>query len=262
MWDDSDHYPTGFHSNAMRAVLAIDTSTDACSVGFATPETAIEVHRTIPRAHNRHILAMIDEALAGRPLNDVDVFACGVGPGSFTGLRVAVSVVQGLAWSLDRPTVGLCSLEAQAMHCLEETQGLVGEGGSGSHRGRILSTIDAQIGQLYWRWFDVDGDGVAALGEPGISLPGELPVPAAAATGTGLSVIGSGCRYRPELEEILVPGDAIRWLEDLRPHALTMASRVLREVDTMTLSPAQNLLPRYVQEDIGWKKLAEQPSRD
>ena len=117
------------------SVLAIDTATNLCSVALVSDADIKEIQRDLPRAHNQHILTMIDELLEGQSLSDaVSVIACGVGPGSFTGIRVAVGVAQGLGWSLDLPIYPFCSLEAQARATAHSAGDLV------------LSAIDAQIG--------------------------------------------------------------------------------------------------------------------
>ena len=86
----------------MPRVLALDTATDACTLAWCGEGDLRARHERLARAHNRHILGMLTDILAGRSLaSAVDVIACGVGPGSFTGLRVAVSVAQGLAWARD-----------------------------------------------------------------------------------------------------------------------------------------------------------------
>jgi len=231
----------------MSIVLAIDTSTEACSVALALPGEVRERHELLPRAHNRHILAMVKEVLREAPLSSVDQFVCGVGPGSFTGLRIGVSVAQGLAWSTSRLIVPVCSLTAQAWSALnilaEDTRWL-------------LSATDAQIGQLYWRWFRVDAGQLKPCGEPKISLPNEISPP----DGPGsVAVVGSGCHYEGELP---MSDHVVTCYPDCRPHAALMAQHVQSEnLEFQALAPEQ-LLPRYVQTDIGWKKLSEQPRRD
>ena len=99
----------------MSRVLALDTATHTCTLALYDEGELYGRHEIVARAHNRHILGMLSAILDGRALADaVDVIACGVGPGSFTGLRVAVSVAQGLAWSQALPVHGFCSLTAQA----------------------------------------------------------------------------------------------------------------------------------------------------
>ena len=99
----------------MSRVLALDTATHTCTLALYDEGELYGRHEIVARAHNRHILGMLSAILDGRALADaVDVIACGVGPGSFTGLRVAVSVAQGLAWSQALPVHAFCSLTAQA----------------------------------------------------------------------------------------------------------------------------------------------------
>ena len=238
----------------MRAVLAIDTSTDACTVGLATLQGVAEAHRLLPRAHNQHLLAMLDEVLAGVPLSSVTGFVCGLGPGSFTGLRIAASVIQGLAWSLELPVLGMCSLEAQVRAWLVDYP---------SYEGYLLATTDAQIGQCYYRlWQHTNGE-LRALTEPLMAVPEELSLPLVASS-SGVVILGSGCRYQSAIEGCWHgrnPTTELRqWHPEQRPRGLAMAQWALLHADWQQASTAHDLIPRYVQQDVGWKTLAEQPA--
>ena len=121
----------------MSRVLALDTATHTCTLALYDEGALYGRHEIAARAHNRHILGMLSAILDGRALADaVDVIACGVGPGSFTGLRVAVSGAQGLAWSQALPVHGFCSLTAQVY--------AAGHHGFLQNGDRVLSTIDAR----------------------------------------------------------------------------------------------------------------------
>lgn len=235
----------------MHAVLAIDTATDACTVGLAQGNEVAELHRIIPRAHNRHILTMVDELLAGRPLDVIDVFACGLGPGSFTGLRIATSVIQGFAWSLERPVMAMCSLELQARSALAQAE---------MDQGYVLSVIDAQIGQIYWRWFHIAAGRLAPMSEAAMSLPADIAIPDPVGP---CMVVGSGAAlatdFSPPLRSVIQ-----QWLPDARPHGGELARwavETMRCTEKPALLRATDLSPHYVQETIGWKKLTEQPRR-
>ena len=234
----------------MSRVLALDTATHACTLALYDEGEVSGRHELVARAHNRHILGMLSAILEGRALGDaVDVIACGVGPGSFTGLRVAVSVAQGLAWSQDMPVHGFCSLTAQAQAAGYE--GRLEEG------DRVLSTIDAQIDQLYGLWGDWRGGTFVADGEAFVCAPERL---AAAPSNGAYVVIGSGARYQDRM-----PGEvacAARWFPDVTPDARIMAQLLGSGMLTLEPEPAHALLPQYVQRDIGWKKLSEQGRRD
>ena len=142
-------------------------------------------HELLARAHNRHILGMLSEVLEGRPLADaVDVIACGIGPGSFTGLRVAVSVAQGLAWSQNIPVHGFCSLTAQVYSA--GSARLLADG------DRVLSSIDAQIDQLYGLWGTWQGEQFIPDAEAFICPPEEL---LNSSSDQPVTLLGSGERY-------------------------------------------------------------------
>jgi len=102
---------------AAPTLLAIETSTDACSVAIMQGALVQETFVVQPREHNRILLTMIDEIMGGLRLayTDLDALAFGAGPGSFTGLRLAAGVVQGLAFSAEKPVIPVSSLAALAL---------------------------------------------------------------------------------------------------------------------------------------------------
>ncbi|MGJ8525473.1 tRNA threonylcarbamoyladenosine biosynthesis protein TsaB [Halomonadaceae bacterium LMG 33818] len=133
-------------------ILALDASSQACSVALwsGTPEGQISmVHRwaLVPRQHTQKLLPMVDEVLneAGCRLKEVDAFAYGHGPGSFTGIRVASGIVQGLAMGANKPLLGVSTLEALALQGAEELR---------QHHPavdglQVLAALDARMGELY-----------------------------------------------------------------------------------------------------------------
>ena len=96
-------------------ILAIDTATELCSVALLHTQL-VERSETVGQKHSDRVLPLIDAVLGegGLRLRDVDVFAFGAGPGSFTGLRIACGVVQGLAHACKRPVAGIGNLRALA----------------------------------------------------------------------------------------------------------------------------------------------------
>ena len=233
------------------SVLAIDTATNLCSVALVNDADIKEIQRDLPRAHNQHILAMVDELLEGQSLSEaVSVIACGVGPGSFTGIRVAVGVAQGLGWSLDLPIYPFCSLEAQARATAHSSGDLV------------LSAIDAQIGQVYWAWFRSDGTTLHPLTEPAVSKVTDLTGPAGEALdaleATSVVIAGDGAEL---ITAEYSDGTFVRIDPEARPRPSLAALHLLDVPDASLLTQAHLLEPRYVQQDIGWKKLSEQGKR-
>ena len=100
----------------MTSMLAIETSTPACSVALRVGDAVISRYCEEPRSHTRLVMSMIDEVLgeAGIKPNQLDGLAVTLGPGSFTGLRIGFATVQGLAFGLDLPVVALSTLEVMA----------------------------------------------------------------------------------------------------------------------------------------------------
>ncbi len=120
-------------------ILAIDTSGVTASVAILQDETVLaEIYLNLGRNHSEVLLPSIDHLLiaTGLDLKAIDIFACTVGPGSFTGIRIGVSTVKGLALAVDRPIVGLSALEVLAMNAV-------------GFQKKICPMIDARKEQVY-----------------------------------------------------------------------------------------------------------------
>lgn len=147
-------------------ILALDTVTDACSVAVCTSGQIFSNFVVEPQAHSKLILSMIDELCirAGIKLDDISAFAFGCGPGSFTGVRIGVSVVQGLAFGLNKPVIAVSSLQALAQQA------------SNKHKvAHILPMIDARMHEVYWGEYILKTQGlVTVLREDSMQKPEEL----------------------------------------------------------------------------------------
>mgnify|MGYP001157089835 CR=1 FL=1 len=234
----------------MTRVLALDTATQACTLALWGAGDVRARHEIQARAHNRHILSMLHDVLEGRSLREaVDVIACGTGPGSFTGLRVAVSVAQGLAWAQDLPVHGFCSLTAQ-VHSAADSGMLPDD-------AAVLSTIDAQIDQIYGLWGRWRDGHFVPEGAPFACPPEQVPQPGEIEQAI---VLGSGGDYVTRFPDWL--GGGARVERDVTPNAGVMAGLYGSGQLPVEPLPAHRLSPQYVQTDIGWKKLSEQGRRD
>lgn len=144
-------------------ILALDTSTPACSVALLTESEARIRHEVVPMQHANYILSYIEETL-GSQLESLDALAWGCGPGGFTGLRIAASVVQALGFARQLPVINVSSLAALAQTAYLE-------------RGwkRLLVAMDARMNEVYWGAYQINEEGYAeALGEEGLCSPREL----------------------------------------------------------------------------------------
>jgi len=162
-------------------LLAIDTSGDACSAALLREGGILRQRlETAPRRHGELILPMLDGLLedAGMGLRALDAIAFGRGPGSFTGVRIAVAVAQGIAFGAGLPTAPVSTLAALAQGEHRRTS-----------RRRILAALDARMGEVYWGAYMLGEDGVMALqDEELVCPPGEVPMP----RGNGWWGVGPG----------------------------------------------------------------------
>ena len=122
-------------------LLALDTSTEACSVALLYRGEKTNINELAQRTHTKRILPMIDEILAnsGVGLNQVDALAFGRGPGSFTGVRVGAGIAQGLAFGADLPVIPISNLTAMAQAAFELCQA-----------ENVVAAIDARMNEVYF----------------------------------------------------------------------------------------------------------------
>jgi len=150
-------------------LLALDTAGDLCSVALLR-DGAIDLLRGAPgHNHLEHALPLVQGLLARHGLRpgDCDAFAFGSGPGSFTGLRVACTIVQGLAYGTHRPVVAVGNLDALALAARPAAAAPTGP-------VRVLAALDARMDQAYWAVYEGAGLQWQALTAPALCAAGEL----------------------------------------------------------------------------------------
>ncbi len=162
-------------------LLALDTSSDACSAAVLTDAGCYAEFTLAARAHTRLILPMVESVLqqAGCRLADLDAIAFGRGPGAFTGIRIATGVVQGLALAANKPVLPVSTLAALAL------QAHLQQGAE-----RVLVAIDARMGEVYWGEYCLQDGCMQLQGEEQVLAPEDAPWPVAAAA--TYQAIGSG----------------------------------------------------------------------
>lgn len=161
-------------------LLAFDTATEACSAALLVDGAIAERFEIAPRAHARLLLPMLDSLLAeaDMQLTDLDALAFGCGPGSFTGVRIAASVAQGIAFGADLPVLPISTLTALARAGLQAS--------AATH---VFAAIDARMEEIYWAAYARDAWGEPQrLGEEQVAAAQSLCVP----VGNEWYGIGSG----------------------------------------------------------------------
>src|SRR5438270_11755279 len=149
-------------------ILAFDTSGTWCSVALLEDATVVQREEAVGNAHSERLLPMINALLddAGAALHSVDVIAFGAGPGSFTGVRIAASVAQGLALGLDRRAIAVCSLEAIAEQAYDQ---------HGSER--VIACADARMQEIYVAGYERAVGNWREVMPPVVLKPGALQAP-------------------------------------------------------------------------------------
>jgi tRNA threonylcarbamoyladenosine biosynthesis protein TsaB len=132
-------------------ILAIDTSTEVCSAALMVNEEVFAHSQLAPRQHAQLILPMIDKLLsdASISLSQLSCLAFSAGPGSFTGIRIATGVIQGLSYAVDLPVVPISTLAVLAQGAYRQFSAT-----------NILSALDARMKQVYWGVYKVKQEGV------------------------------------------------------------------------------------------------------
>ncbi len=147
-------------------ILAIDTVSEQCSVCLQRGEASFSRSDHAPRLHAELVLPWIEALLAEAQidLQDIDLLAVDVGPGSFTGVRIGISLAQGLSTGLDIPIAPVSSLQALAMQSLAD----VVDGQT------LLVAMDARMSEVYAAGFRREGDQLACIRPPLLCAPESL----------------------------------------------------------------------------------------
>lgn len=219
-------------------LLAIDTATERCSVALRLDDKVVERSSEQPRGAADLVLPMVEEVLqeAGVRLVDLDGIAYGRGPGAFTGVRIAVGVVQGLAFGAGLQTVGISNLAAVAQQVARPGD-------------RVLVCMDARMDQVYWSSF-VREHGAALV----TALSAErVDAPDAVDDGDYTVLAGTGFKAYTQLRVRLATGDRIVY-EAALPRASDIALLAEAEFRAGRARPATEAEPVYVRDQVAHVK--------
>ena len=217
-------------------ILAVDAATDACSVALAVDGEVVHRHEIAPRMHASRLLDLITEVLEARGVGPADLRAVAWchGPGSFTGVRIAAGVVQGIAWGAGLPVIGVSTLATLAQGC---------------HRRlgaeRVSTALDARMGEVYWGCYIHDAD--TGLMQPAmedrVCSPEDVPLASpGVASGTGWQAYQGVLEERVglplEMDQVALPE-----ARDLIPHALVRLA-------TGEVGTARGAVPVYLRDRV------------
>jgi len=254
-------------------ILAIDTSTEACSAALLIDGEVTSQYQLAPREHSRLILKIIDKLLADAnvPVKSLDAIAFGRGPGSFMGLRISAGVVQGIAFAHDIPVIPISTLKTMAQRAYEKTS-----------IENILVAIDARMDEVYWAAYSLLSQQWITDGEECVISPDKIQLPTmlsnqditwvAAGSGWGsyaerlLAVVdkGQGALSDKELgqkqfkqkqfkHEKFKPAEI---LVDCFPSAEVMVKLAVQEFEAGNTITAAHAIPVYLRNDVAKKPKA------
>jgi len=225
--------------------LALDTSTEACSVALALDGQILALDEVCPQQHSKRILPMVQQLLAdaGVSLHQLDGIIFGRGPGSFTGVRIGVSVAQGLAFGADLPVFGVSTLAAMAQAAVQQ------------NATEVIAAIDARMAEVYIAAYALDEAGLMQAITPEIAAkPAALPEVLTSLSFTSqLLGVGTGWQTYPQALQQLAPAliaDSI-----LYPSAQFMLPFASRAWQQQLFVSAEQAEPVYVRDEVTWQKL-------
>ena len=224
----------------MPLILAIETSSETASCALLNGATVLSRESSGVRTHSQSILPMVQELLAeaGVSLAQCDAIAFGAGPGSFTGVRTACGIAQGLAYGAALPVVSLVTLDAMALACREQ-----------SGATDILAVLDARMGEVYWAQYH----GADLVAGPALCAPGDL-IPVAA--DGPLTACGNGFAAYPDALAHLPCAQTA--LADIMPHARQMAQLAVAAFEAGLGVPAAEAQPLYLRNKIAYTSAERQ----
>ena len=225
----------------MHNLLAIETSEESCSAALHTGGYCTELFESEPRKHSELILPMIDRLIAeaGLQRNSLDAVAFGRGPGSFTGVRIATAVAQGIGFALDIPVVPVSTLQALAQGAFRQT-------GARS----VLAALDARMQEVYWGAFVLQDDLMQPAGEEMVVAPSEVPGP----DGVGWTGAGSGWSAYADLLGQRLGKRVSSILPDTACHARDVATIAAHLLSDSLDYPVLEAMPVYLRNRVTHQK--------
>ena len=217
-------------------ILALETSTEYCSVALWHDGAVSERCELVGQKHSEMLLAMLDALLldAGLEIRDMDGIAFGKGPGSFTGVRIACGAAQGLALGANLEVVGVCTLEALAQ---------------ASGRDKVIAALDARMGEIYLAAYEKHEDAWTTVIAPRLCKAEDAPLLTDSAwygVGSGFAVNGDVLQARYGEQLCAVDAQVV-------PQAGAVAQLAAIEFAKGNALDAALALPLYLRDKVALK---------
>ncbi|MBE2211558.1 MAG: tRNA (adenosine(37)-N6)-threonylcarbamoyltransferase complex dimerization subunit type 1 TsaB [Xanthomonadaceae bacterium] len=228
-------------------LIALETSTEACSVAVLDEDVLIERFEVAPRRHAELTLPWAEALLAeaGLARKELNAVAVGRGPGAFTGVRLGVSLAQGMALALDIPAIAVSTLAALAMRApMVDGQ-------------RILAAIDARMGEVYWATFEVRDGLPQPLGDERVGAPESVEIVGDGWHGVGTGFAAQEGQLAWQLEPQMVQVDA-----EALPHAADIARLAEAAHARGEAVAPERLEPAYLRNQVALTLAEQQALRD
>lgn len=219
-------------------LLAFDTSTEACSAALFYNEQIISRYEIAPRKHTALILPFLQTVLAegGLTLAQLDAIAFGCGPGSFTGVRIAASVVQGIAFAADLPVIPVSTLRALAQGAYREFAAPT-----------VYAALDAQMNEVYWGVYGLSSDKIMKE-----IMPESVCDPRQVVTIKEANIVGVGQGWDayPELLKSSCGTGLQKCIPNRYPNAQDIAIIAAADYQQGRVVKAEQALPVYLRDKV------------
>jgi tRNA threonylcarbamoyladenosine biosynthesis protein TsaB len=223
-------------------LLAVETSTEACSAALFIDGDIKERFELAPKEHTRLILPLIDSLMADAGLKpqQLDALAFSRGPGSFTGVRIATGVIQGIALGVDLPVVPVSTLAAIAQDFFDNNESDV-----------VFVAMDARMDEIFWGVYKRDAQGYAELiGDEAVTPAGAVEFPDLAGVG-----IGSGWGVYPQELTTRLAGRVSHYKAELLPRAGAIAQLGARGFEQGLAVAVEQAMPVYLRDKVAKTEL-------
>lgn len=223
------------------AILAVDTASDSCSVALSLEGECLSRHDYAPRQHHALLIPMIQSLLAEAELGASDLTAIAIsnGPGSFTGVRLGLGVVQGIAFAADLPLIPISSLRLLAQTAAREHS-----------VDDVIVIVDARMKEVYWGHYRPSDHGLMSpMTREQLLKPQDVLLPASQAwvgVGSGFGAYG----------DLILTNKQVTY-PDQQANACDLIDLALPVLAAGQGVRASDVLPSYLRDADAWKKIKQ-----